>query len=305
MPIAFQCPNIRFDHATQSRQRCGKKLQAPDSQAGVTVKCPRCRQPLKVPSNSKTAATQDVMELDFDDANSQRSANVVTPDRTDRCRKCGRPLDQKGVCSACHYIQPSLKNAETELDSIKVRPAGFQLWLIEIISEGLPVVVLTSMLHFLFAVMSVGMAALIVFATVGLQQVAYLALLLTVVFFYVALVYKAYDLMRNPYARLAWFQRPFWDLALWFSRKRDWANEKKRLVIDKRGVPLTDADLDKTEGLANASVLDLEATLITDDAFRFFYRMERLECLVLKNTDVTHANVVRLQQAKPNLWIWY
>lgn len=310
MSIEFKCNNITYDPSTNKRARCGKKLRAPLERGGATVTCPACQQPLTIPDAPKVPAAsvkkRDVMEMEFDAGNAAESpTNSVTHDRIDRCRKCGRPLDSKGVCRRCNYTKPSMKLAEKELDSIKVKPAGCQLWLIKILSEGMPIAVLTSLLHFLFVVLTVGGAALIIFSSGGLVRVALLAALLAAAFFYIALVVKCYQFLRSPHAKLAWFQRPFWNFVLWSCRRRDWASNIQRTVIDKRGVPVTDEELDKIENLKDAGVLDLEGTLVTDDAFRFFYRMDRLQCLVLRDTDVTHESVFRLQQTKPNLWIWY
>jgi len=305
MSIEFKCPNIAYDAQTQKRSRCGKKLRAPLEKAGLTVTCPSCNQSLTIPLAPDSKKKTNVMDLDFEDEDVSGQANVVAHDRIARCRKCGRPLDSKGVCHKCNYAQPNLKLSEKELDGIKVKPAGFQLWLISILSEGMPVVVLTSMIHFLFAVMSLGAGALIFFASTGLTRVALFVALLAVIFFYVALVYKCYELTRNPHARIAWFQRPFWNFVLWIARFNKWSSNKDRLVIDKRGVPLTDEELDKIEDLKEVAVLDLQGTLITDDAFRYFYRMDRLQCLVLRDTEVSHASVFRLQQTKPRVWIWY
>ena len=304
MSIEFKCPNVDYDPTTQKRSRCGKKLRAPDDKAGSKVTCPACQQPIIIPA-ATASKKKDVMELDFDDGGSSNKASVVAHDRIARCRKCGRPLDSKGVCHKCNYAQPNLKLSEKELEGIKVKPAGFQRWLINVLSEGMPVAVLTSMLHFLFVVLSMGAAALIFFAATGLVRVALFAALLAAMFFYVALVYKSYDLMRNPHARLAWFQRPFWNTILWIARRNGWASNRERTVIDRRGVALTDDEIDKIDDLKDVAVLDLEGTSITDDAFRFFYRMDRLQCLVLRNTNVSHASVFRLQQTKPKLWIWY
>jgi len=311
MSIEFKCPNIAYDPNTQKRARCGKKLRAPLDKAGSTVTCPACQQPLTIPAAPKPSASpakkRDVMDMDFVDGatNGENSASSVAHDRIARCPKCGRPLDSKGVCRKCSYARPSMKLSEKELDGIKVKPAGCQLWLINILSEGMPIAVLTSMIHFLFVVMTVGAAALIIFTTTGLMRVALLAALLAAAFFYVALVVKCYQFLRSPHARLAWFQRPFWNLILWSCRRSQWSSNKQRLVIDKCGVPVTDEELDKIENLKDAGVLDLEGSLVTDDAFRFFYRMDRLQCLVLRDTDVSHAAVFRLQQTKPKLWIWY
>ncbi len=310
MSIEFKCSNITYDATTNKRARCGKKLRAPLERAGATVTCPACQQPLTIPAAPKSPVAsvkkRDLMEMEFDDGSETASStNPIPYDRTERCRKCGRPLDSKGICHRCNYAKPSMKLTEKELGNIKVKPAGFQLWLINILSEGMPIAVLTSMLHFLFVVLAVGGAALIIFSTSGLVRVALCAALLAMAFFYVALVVKCYQFLRSPHAKLAWFQRPFWNFILWSCRQRQWASNAQRSIVDKRGVPVTDEDLDKIEGLKDAAVLDLEGTLITDDAFRFFYRMDRLQCLVLRDTDVSHENVFRLQQTKPKLWIWY
>lgn len=310
MSIEFKCSNITYDSNTKKRARCGKKLRAPIDKAGSTVTCPACQQPLTIPdapkSDAKLLKKRDVMEMDFDDGSGGiTSAKSVAHDRIDRCRKCGRPLDSKGICHKCNYAKPSMKLSEKELDSIKVKPAGCQLWLIKILSEGMPIVVLTSLIHFLFVILTVGGAALIIFSTVGLVRVALFAVLLAAAFFYIALVVKCYQFLRSPHAQLAWFQRPFWNFILWSCRRRQWASNQERIVIDKRGIPVTDEELDKIEDLKDVGVLDLEGTLVTDDAFRFFYRMDRLQCLVLKDTDVSHSAVFRLQQTKPKLWIWY
>jgi hypothetical protein len=310
MSIEFKCANISYDPNTDKRARCGKKLRAPLDKAGATVTCPACQQPLTIPDAPKSDAAafrkKDVMDMEFDNgAAATGTANSVAHDRIDRCRKCGRPLDSKGICHKCNYAKPSMKLSKKELDDIKVKPAGCQLWLIKILSEGMPIAVLTSMIHFLFAILTVGGAALIILSTAGLLRVALFAALLAAAFFYVALVVKCYQFLRSPHARLAWFQRPFWNLILWDCRRRQWASNQNRMIIDKRDVAVSDDDLDKIEKLKDVNVLDLEGTQITDDAFRFFYRMDRLQCLVLRDTDVSHENVFRLQQTKPKLWIWY
>ena len=295
MSIEFKCSNITYDANAQKRARCGKKLRAPLEKAGVTVTCPACQQRLTIPDAPKSPIAsvkkRDVMEMDFEGApDGETSANSVSHDRIQRCRKCGRALDSKGICHTCNYVSPSLKLSAQEIDSIKVKPAGCQLWLIKTLSEGMPVAVLTSLIHFLFVVLAGGSAVLIFFSTSGLVMVALFAALLAAAFFYIALVVKCYQFLRSPHAKLAWFQRPFWNFVLWTCRQRQWASNSQRTMIDKRGVPITDDDLDNVEDLKDAEVLDLEGTLITDDAFRFFYRMDRLQCLVLRNTNVSHEN---------------
>lgn len=307
MSIEFKCANITYDSKTKQRSRCGKKLRAPLDKAGAKVTCPACQQPLTIPEAPKSVIKKpDLMEVDFDDgALPGTTASSVTHDRVNRCRKCGRPLDSKGICHRCNYAKPSMKLSQSALEEIKIKPVGFQLWLINIISEGMPVAVLTSLIHFLFVLLTVASGALILFSSAGLVRVALFAVVAAASFFYIALVVKSYQFLRTPHAKLAWFQRPFWDFVLWTCRRRQWASNIQRSIIDKRGQQVTDDDLDKIENLKDAGVLDLEGTLVTDDAFRFFYRMDRLQCLVLRNTEVTHESVFRLQQTKPKLWIWY
>ncbi len=306
MSIEFNCPNIVYDFSTETQSRCNKNLIAPVDKAGSTVTCPSCKRSLTIPTPSRPFEKEDIMEIDFGNGHSVSPQSVtVAHDRTARCRKCGRPLDRKKVCQRCNYVAPNLGFSDKQIDAIKIKPVGFQLWLINILSQGMPIAVLASTVHFLFVVLSVGWGALILFSTEGVSRFWLLALLLTAAYFYVTLATKSYGFLRSPHARLAWFQTLFWNVILWAARSNHWASNRDRLVLDKRGAALADEDLDKMKDLKEVGVLDLEGTLITDQAFRFFYRMDRLECLVLKNTEVSHCEVFRLQQTKPKLWIWH
>jgi len=182
-----------------------------------------------------------------------------------------------------------------------------QLWLSNVVAEGVPPGVLIAVLHCLFAAFTV--AALFVVSTSmsGLMFVATFAFVLAIAFFYIATTWKTWQFRRDPHTQLAWFQRPFWDSVLWYCRKNKWADSKNpnRVVIDGRQSSMTNQELDKVKNLKAASVLDLEGTMITDEAFRYFYRIDDLQCLVLKDTAVSHEAVFRLQQARPKLWIWY
>ena len=345
MPIQFQCPNISTDPTGQPRP-CGKQLRAPDSKAGKTAKCPKCGSKIKIPaakrSGTKSPPTAaawpndadqspdiSVSQDEFDDPVldgaarpgaidqrqpikdqhpfNPRTENFVPVDQTPRCRKCGKKTDKRGYCSKCNYASVARDDSDRDLSDIKIRTAGFQLWMSNIISEGVPVVLVSSMMHFL-AVVFVVFGLFVVFtAATGLMFYIGIAFFAAIGFFYTAWAYKCYSFRHDPQAQLAWFQRPFWDIVLWSCRKNGWKDgkSKDRVVIDQRQTPLTDQLLDKLPGLKNAQVVDLEGTLVTDEAFRYFYRMDRLQCLVLKETEVSHEAVFRLQQAKPKVWIWY
>ena len=313
MSIEFNCPNLISDPKTDKQKRCSKKLRAPDDKAGLTVTCPSCRQPLVIPATNVDDLSDGPSDTDTDSAADQSKSaakkNSFPGDRIARCPKCGDPLNINRECPKCKDDLPpaskKTKTAEQTLDDIQLKPAGFQRWLINILSEGLPVALFTIMGNFLFGLVAIGTGFLLYFSYSGLMLFAMLGLWLAAIFFYVAWVYKSYDLLRNPNAKLAWFQRPFWNFVLWSARRSGWKSEKSRIVIDRRNTTLSDDDLDGLEDIKYAGVLDLEGTQITDDAFRFFYRMKKLECLVLRGTDVSHHHVVLLQQAKPKLWVWH
>ncbi len=241
------------------------------------------------------------------DAN-PRTANFLPIDNVGRCRKCGKKTDKRGYCGTCNYSSASReKRAAQPIDDIKIKTAGMQLWLSNVVAEGVPPGILAVMLHVLFTVFTLVALFVVYTGTNGLMLVAAGAFVLAIAFFYAATVWKTLQFSRDPYTQLAWFQRPFWDGVLWYCRKNNWADAKNpsRVVIDRRQSSMTNQELDKVKGLKSASVLDLEGTMITDDAFRFFYRIDDLQCLVLKDTAVSHEAVFRLQQARPKLWIWY
>ena len=345
MPIQFQCPNVTT--APSGKQRaCGKQLRAPDNKAGKTAKCPKCGSKIKIPAAGHSATDgasasgtwpndddhspeMSVRQDEFDDPVldgasrpgtlnerrpiedqhplNPRTENFVPVDQTPRCRKCGQKTDKRGYCSKCNYASVVRDDTDRDLSDIKIRTVGFQLWISNIISEGVPVVVVSSMMHFLAAVFIFFALFVVITTATGLMFFVGIAFIATLGFFYGAWAYKCYSFRHDPHARLAWFQRPFWDIVLWSCRKNNWKDgkSKDRVVIDQRETALTDQLLDKLPGLKNAQVVDLEGTLVTDDAFRYFYRMDRLQCLVLKDTEVSHEAVFRLQQAKPKVWIWY
>jgi hypothetical protein len=237
-----------------------------------------------------------------------RAANFLPLDNVQRCRKCGRKADSRGFCSACNYASVSReKNTGTPIENIKIKPAGMQLWLSNVVAEGVPPGVLVIVIHCLFFAFVVAAMLVVCTSTSGLGFVVMFALVLAMAFFYSATAWKTVQFRRDPHTRLAWFQRPIWDAILWYCRKNNWpdAKNQNRVIIDRRQTSLTNQELDKVKNLKSASVLDLEGTMINDKAIRYFYRIDDLQCLVLKETEVSHEAVFRLQQARPKLWIWY
>ncbi len=237
-----------------------------------------------------------------------RTKNFLPLDQTNRCRKCGKATNARGYCDSCNYSSaPRAPAAGTQIDHIKIKTTGMQLWISDVVSEGVPPGILALILHVLFAALIVVLSGIVYTNTQGMMCVTLAAIITAGAFFYVATVWKIRQFRHDPYATLAWFQRPFWDGVLWYCRKNGWADPKhpNRVIIDKRHSLLTDQELDKVKDLKHAAVLDLEGTRVSDGAFRFFYRMDNLQCVVLKDTEVSHEAVFRLQQTRPKLWIWY
>ena len=237
-----------------------------------------------------------------------RTANFLPLDSASRCRKCGQKTDKRGYCGSCNYSSTSRETATGKpIDAIKIKSTGMQLWMSNVVAEGVPPGILVVVIHCLFAAFTAVALFVVCTSFSGLMFVAALGFVLASAFFYAATVWKTMQFRNDPHTQLAWFQRPFWDGILWYCRRNEWADNKnsKRVVINRRQSNMTNQQLDKVKNLKAASVLDLEGTMITDEAFRYFYRIDDLQCLVLKDTSVSHEAVFRLQQTRPNLWIWY
>ena len=321
------------------RDKAGRYAKCP--QCGERVKIPAASQPaialasgLKDIPRSPQPSDDQLIQLrqdDFDDpvldgasrsgalqvANSNarstdkkpsHSQNFLPLDQVRRCRKCGNRTDARGFCKNCKSASPTRdRSADEPIGNIKIKASGFQLWITQIVSEGVPPAVLAVLIHILTVAFLVCAVLVIGTVTSGLWFVFTLGFVSALAFLYGGVSWKCWHFKNAPYAELAWFQRPFWDGFLWWCRQSQWSNSKgkNRVIITNHESDLNDQKLDKLKDLKDAAVLDLEGTSITDEAFRFFYRMDKLQCLVLKGTAVSHEAVFRLHQARPKLWIWY
>ena len=126
---------------------------------------------------------------------------------------------------------------------------------------------------------------------------------------YAGLVYKGHQFLRDPNARLTWFQKPFWNLVLILARMMKWQGYdhhlKNRKIIKIHERFFRDHEIMDLEGIKICQVLDLQGTGMTDRGLLHLYGLKNLQCVVLKGTNVTHEGVFRLQQSFPRLWIWY
>ena len=349
MLVEFECTNIaHYDAGLGRYVPCGRKIVVADDKIGQMVDCPGCNQKVQVPfdvgrqSTSETRAVRDknkpsvasqksvkkprkaapakrvknemglpdptlssdLMTFDFE---KQQTADVYRSNEQ-RCPKCGSPMTKKGKCTQCRYVEQQFESAYLDLESLKLQPAGFQKWFLDIISEGVSITLLEWGLHCLLAILFgiLVLAGILLGGKTGIAICISVALLALA---YLGFVYKGHDLRSNPRAKLAWFQKPFWNAILHFARLMNWQNYDRRLrgrkIIDRRRAPLVDENIPTLEGLAICHVLDLEGTLVTDRSLRCLYGLRYLRCLVLRKTKVTHEGVLRLQQANPKLWIWY
>ena len=126
---------------------------------------------------------------------------------------------------------------------------------------------------------------------------------------YLAFTFKSYQFLIQPGAELAWFQKPFWSFILILARSKNWrdydAKLSNRVVVKADNPQTSDADVLDLPQIRQAQVLDLENTLVTDAGLQSLHILKNLRCLVLRNTQVTPAEVYRFQQAFPKVWIWY
>ena len=342
MLIEFECSNIMdFDAATGRNVICQNRIVVAHDQIGAMIECTKCGQTVEVPFETDTTKSSSSVQRDKTlpsvaaskkgKSNTQKNKRPVrnvgtTPDllappsdimsrdfsgdggrmltATDNaCPKCSAPMNSKGKCTQCRYVEQRFESAYLPIEKITLKRTGFQKWFCETLSEGVSMNVVALASHFgigLFFVLG---------AVASLMFGSYLSLfsLVVAVAFYGAFIYKGYQLRHNPRAKLAWFQKLIWNSLLRILRAKKWAgieNRRKPNIVDKRNAPLTDEMFPAVEGLKTCQVLDLEATLVSDSSLRLLYGHKHLSCLVLRKTNVTAEGVMRLQQANPSLWIW-
>ena len=247
----------------------------------------------------------DVMSMEFDNVVQNSSVSQVS--NAPRCPECGATLKENGRCSRCRYVEKRYASDGLPLSELKLKTAGCQLWLSKIVGDGVSI----KTLAFIFVAMVAIFHLLITLgAIVSGGFTGFGVALFTVASFvvFILILKKVKQIGSDPQATLG-ILSPFWNLVLYFARRMKWegydSNLKDRHVVDLRNAPVTDASLQSVDGLGECSVLDLENSTISDNGLRQLYSLKSLDCLVVKNTDVTQDGVVRLQQARPKLWIWY
>lgn len=308
MIVEFRCQNHHQQPSGQAGV-CNQLLKADSKHAGKQVKCPSCQQFNVVPSQSQAAPVAVAENLDQsdpiqnDDASTQLSFGKFSP--FSRCPSCGSLLDEKKKCTKCKYKQREMRSDDKPLDEIKIKPAGFQLFIYKKLNNVSPTMLV--ILHYvLFALFLISFVALGMLVSVCLG-----AFLMLVAVVLVALhVFVAIDIdrvLKKPAQKLSFWQQPIWDLVLKTVRGTNWStNYTNSLhVVDRRESPIQDRDLFMIPEIAECHALDLQGSPITDQGLIAIRSCPKLKYLVLKNTQVTDEGVFRLQQAVPEAWIWY
>ena len=322
MPIKVQCKRAVVDPDTQQRRPCGHAFKVADSLAGKVIRCPECKQgiqvadPTKPPAPKTNQPTAKVESLDPLAAKQGIMEQAVTTgssqyQKVKVCPGCGKPLAGNS-CRSCGY--KINKPNDQAIERIKPKLCGMQLWLCRTIRQALPVKAMVLVMHLamVLIVLLIGGSSIMGMTTQNLSVSAGLALLFIVsvaAVIYLALAFKSYQFLMQPGAQLAWFQKPFWNLVLSLARSKNWrdydASLSNRVVVKADDPQTGNQDIFDLPDIRRAQVLDLENTLITDAGLRSLYQLKNLECLVLRNTDVTAEEVYRFQQAFPSVWIWF
>lgn len=322
MSIKVKCNRAVVDSESNDRRPCGHIFKVDSSLAGKVLRCPRCKQGIEIPKQTGTdrdrpkkrtrpaAPVENLAPLAGKETKNSLSQSSRDYQKVKVCQKCGKPVTGS-TCSACGFKE--IRRNEKNIRQIRPRPVGMQRWLIATINQALPARYLTIMIHVGLAII----VALVCFATITAMSreaisafagIGILAIGFVPCVAYLALVFKSYQFLLQPGAQLAWFQKPFWNWILRLARKQNWKDYDSRLS-GREVITVTDEDFDD-EDLLNldrfryANVLDLEGTQITDNGLETLYGMKQLECLVLRKTLVSAAEVYRFQQTFPKVWIW-
>lgn len=261
-------------------------------------------------SSTMVIQKTDLMSMNF---GGEFAAMTLGEDRMERCKKCGNIVDN-GQCTVCKYIEPKFDKLHQPLHEIEIELAGFQRWCCQTMNEGVSVRVIEYAAHGMLLFLAVFLLVVAVFGCLGFGIGPLGGTLLLIadcmaVMFYIGIIYKGHQFLRNPNAQLAWFQKPFWNLMLRVSRMMKWegydSGLKDRRVIKVRERLFRDHEILDLEGIKTCQVLDLQGTGVTDRGLLDLYGLTHLRCVILKRTKVTHEAVFRLQQSFPRLWIWY
>jgi DNA-directed RNA polymerase subunit RPC12/RpoP len=214
------------------------------------------------------------------------------------CPNCGSSLPPDGMlCVECGYHVTLGRVLQTELDDVEFDASyGVQRWFRQQLSEGESAAGLLWALHAF-----VGIVALIIGLMFHPASWIFVALGLAL---YAGLI--MWTLKTKAY--LAWGER-LWVVLLGIHRRTGWRELSPpfshRRVFKIREPSFGDEQLGQVQGLAEAQVLDLEGTRVTDRALYHLQGCEYLECVVLRRTRFTRGGVQRLQIMKPDAAIWY
>jgi hypothetical protein len=259
---------------------------------------------------SNKMGSKDVMSMDF---NGQPIQSNLDVDRKERCKKCGN-ISIEGKCTVCRFVEPKFEKLYQPLDDVKIELAGFQRWFSRTMSEGVSMKLVEWASHIMLGLLGILLlvAAAVCIAGLGpgpIFGVILMLLILGIAGLYISFVFKGHQFLRDPNAKLAWFQKPFWNMVLAMARFQKWEKYdgklKDRRIIKVRDSSFRDPEIPQLEGFKTCQVLDLQGTAVTDTGLLDLYDLKHLQCVVLKQTNVTHQGVFRLQQSFPRLWIWY
>ena len=180
MEIQFRCTNVSHFDQNGEYQQCNQLLQVSSDNVGLNVRCPRCNQMTVVPSRAMAMTAGGSVETESETAAGETVARVQSElsygkfSRHTRCPKCGSLLDDEKKCTSCRYETPLVKMSSVPISQMTVKPAGFQLWFRNIMSDGVGGTVFEVALHsFLLVVV---LALLIMAVVIGGSASIYIIL---------------------------------------------------------------------------------------------------------------------------------
>jgi hypothetical protein len=257
-------------------------------------------------------ANTDLADYGVDPASSR---NLPAPPRLPRridpshCERCGAIMTKSRRCSSCGSKEQKTNLSSASIDDVRTELAGFQLWFVSTIGEAIPFFFLEWALHLSVLFITIGLSITSLAFQGFFPGILLVMLILMVAGIYAGMAINGHRLATSPYAKLGWFQKPFWYGLLVFARLLKWqaydSNLKGRQIIDLRNQPVTDHQIPKIDNIASCEVLDLEGTQISDEGLKHLLALKALKCLVVRKTDVTREAVLRLQQSRRRLWIWH
>jgi len=239
---------------------------------------------------------------------SQATGSAVdkTAVSTQNCSDCGAPLKPgELICDACGYHSGWNRRVDGwVLEDNTPTETGFRLWLSGMLNEG------ESITKLLYLGWGVGSLLMLYVSAMLTSLFGNVSALVIFPIYIVGVIFSLLIVIVLTTGKNQTKSSVLWNMMLILARLFAWRSISWPFRVLRLGNyhrrSLNDKQLAELADLGELEVLDLGGTQVSDESVGLLKRLRpTLRCLVLRNTHITPEAVDDLQQALPQVWIWY